>query len=173
MKRTTGSGRRHEDREDLTGEHRLTDIGQLFFAVLFFAVWIADSFALHVTTSVDISRYLAFRIILSAALLTLALYLAVASSRIIFGEKRAKPHVVRRGVFSLVRHPMYESEILFYLGLLVFSTSLASIAVWLATIVFLHRVARTEEALLLDRFGDEYAAYMRDVPMWLPKVSRG
>ena len=37
-------------REDLTGEHRLGDAGQLILMVLFFAVWSLDSFVLHYTT---------------------------------------------------------------------------------------------------------------------------
>jgi protein-S-isoprenylcysteine O-methyltransferase Ste14 len=165
-------GGRHEDRDDLTGEHALTDIGQLILAVLFAGVWIADSFFLKATILLNAHVALAIRIPVGAILLVMAAFLARASLGIIFGETRPEPRVVRRGVFAVVRHPMYLSEILLYLGLLLLSLSLAAGAVWLIAIGFLHYVSRAEEKLLLARFGSEYAAYMRDVPMWVPRLRR-
>jgi protein-S-isoprenylcysteine O-methyltransferase Ste14 len=166
------SNRRWEDRDDLTGEHAITDIGQLILAVLFSGVWIADSFFLRATIFLNAYVPLAIRIPVGAILLVLSALLARASLGIIFGETRKEPHVVRKGVFAAVRHPMYLSEILLYLGLLLISLSLAAGAVWLAAIGFLHYVSRAEEKLLLARFGDEYAAYMREVPMWVPRLRR-
>ena len=163
---------RHEDRDDLTGEHALTDIGQLVLAVLFAGVWIADSFFLKATIFLNAYVPLTIRIPVGAILLVVSAFLARGSLGIIFGETRPEPHVVRRGVFAVVRHPMYMSEILLYLGLLLFSLSLATGVVWLSAIGFLHYVSRTEEKLLLARFGDEYATYMREVPMWVPRPWR-
>ena len=164
----TAREHRHEERDDLTGERRLTDVGQLVLAVLFFAAWVGDSFAVRLTTFLNAQIMIAVRAPIAAVLLVLAGYMACASLRIIFGEHREKPHVVRKGVFAVIRHPMYLSEILLYLGLLFLSLSLMASAVWLLSIAFLHFIARKEEQLLLERFGDEYARYVRDVPMWLP-----
>jgi len=172
MSDSHSGGRRHEDRESLTGEHALTDIGQLILAVLFAGAWIADSFFLGWTTFLNGHVPLAIRIPVGAVLLTVATSLAMASHRAIFGETCKQPHVVRTGVFAFVRHPMYLSEILLYLGLLLMGISLIAGGVWLATIGFLHYISRTEEKLLVARFGDEYAAYMRDVPMWIPRLRR-
>jgi protein-S-isoprenylcysteine O-methyltransferase Ste14 len=164
--------RREEERDDLTGEHALTDIGQLVLALLFAGTWIADSFFLHVTTFLNGTIHPAIRVPIAAVLLGLSGYLAWSSHRFIFGETRREPHVVRDGVFSVVRHPMYLSEILLYLGLLLLSVSLIAAGVWLAAIGFLHAIARSEERLLAARFGDEYAAYARDVGMWLPRLRK-
>ncbi len=163
---------RHEDRDDLTGEHALTDVGQLILAVLFAGVWIADSFFFKATIFLNAYVPLAIRVPVGAILLVLSAFLARASLGIIFGETRPEPHVVRKGVFAVVRHPMYLSEILLYLGLFLISLSLMAGAVWLAAVGFLHYIARTEEKLLLARFEDEYAAYMREVPMWVPRLRR-
>jgi len=160
------------ERDDLTGEHAVTDIGQLVLAVLFLGSWIADSFFLHVTTFLNGLVPIAVRAPVGAILLAVATFLAVTSHRIVFGERRETPHVIRTGVFSVVRHPMYLSEILLYAGLLLLSLSLIAGGVWFVTIGFLHRVARTEERLLAERFGDAYAAYARDVPMWIPRLRR-
>lgn len=72
----------------------------------------------------------------------------------------------------MVRHPIYNSEILFYLGLLLIRTSLAAAAVWIIAIGFLHYISKYEEKLLLARFGDDYKQYMKDVPMYFPKLIR-
>ena len=82
------------------------------------------------------------------------------------------PAVIRHGVFGVVRHPIYLSEVLLYLGLLLLRTSLAAVAVWLVAIAFLHYLSRHEEKLLLERFGDDYARYMEDVPMYFPRIFR-
>ena len=109
---------------------------------------------------------------LGIILLIISAYLAWAGMAIVFGEKREEPQVIRKGVFGIFRHPIYMSEILLYLGLLFLSTSLAGLAVWIISIVFLHYISRHEEKLLLERFGDEYRQYMRDVPMYFPRFRR-
>jgi protein-S-isoprenylcysteine O-methyltransferase Ste14 len=96
--------------------------------------------------------------------------MARSGMKIVFGEFREKPEVIRKGIFGIVRHPVYLSEILFYLSLLIFRTSLAALAIWIIGIGFFHYISRYEEKLLLQRFGDEYRKYMEDVPMFLPKI---
>jgi len=76
---------------------------------------------------------------------------------------------VVEGVFGIVRHPVYLSEILLYLGLLILSMSVAAATVWVITIGFLCYISRYEERKLLARFGEGYAQYMREVPMWFPR----
>ena len=88
---------------------------------------------------------------------------------IVFGEEREEPGVIRKSVFNLVRHPIYLSEMLLYLGFLMLSISLAAAAVWVVAIGFLHYISRYEERLLLARFGEDYEQYMREVPMWIPR----
>ena len=98
---------RRPERDDLTGEHALTDIGQLILLVLFAGAWIADTFFLRITTGLNALIPLWVRVPIGAVLLALAAYLGTSSHRIIFGTTRDKPHVLRTGVFSKVRHPMY------------------------------------------------------------------
>jgi protein-S-isoprenylcysteine O-methyltransferase Ste14 len=37
-------------------------------------------------------------------------------------------------------------------------------------IAFWYSISRYEERLLLERFGDDYASYMCDVPLWFPRI---
>ena len=98
--------------------------------------------------------------------------LAKKGLAIVFGEKGEKPAVIRRGMFGVVRHPIYLGEILFFLGFLMLSLSLAAAAAWVVAIAFLHFIAKYEEKLLLARFGDDYENYLREVPMWLPRLRK-
>jgi len=157
---------------DMAGEHAFTDVGQLVLALLFAGSWIADVFFLKSTVFANNHLPLAVRVPVGAVLLVLAAYMAWTSHRIIFGSAKRESHVLRTGVFAVVRHPMYLSEILLYLGFLFLSVSLLAGGVWLVGIGFFHFIAREEERLLLARFGDEYSSYMRDVGMWLPRVRR-
>lgn len=159
-----------QQRSDLTGEHAVGDAGQLVLACLFVATWVPDTFILKYTTFLNQYVPLVIRIPLGVVLLAVSGYLARTGLSIVFGEKREKPGVIRKSVFGIIRHPIYLSEILLYLGLLMMSLSLAAALVWGIAILFLHSISRYEERLLLARFGGEYEQYMQEVPMWVPRL---
>jgi protein-S-isoprenylcysteine O-methyltransferase Ste14 len=161
---------RKQHRNDLTGEHAFGGLGQLVLACLFFVTWIFDSFFLNYTTSINQYVSPSIRIPLGVVLLALAFYLATMGLSIVFGKRRESSGVIRASVFSVVRHPIYLSEILLYLGLLLLNLSLAAAFVWVVAILFFHYISRYEEGLLLARFGEEYEQYMREVPMWVPRL---
>ena len=159
-------------RDDLTGEHRFGDTGQLIIFIVFLAVWVTDGFFLNYTTFLENYVPLAAQITAGIILMFLAVVLARYGLNEVFGKVREKPGVIRRGVFGIIRHPIYLSEMLFYLSLLVFRTSLAALVIWLITVWFLHYLSRFEEKFLLERFGDDYRQYMKEVPMYFPKIMR-
>jgi protein-S-isoprenylcysteine O-methyltransferase Ste14 len=159
-------------RDDLTGEHKFGDAGQLIIAIIFLLVWILDSFVLKYTAFFNHYFPLAAQVPLGLITILGAFFLARAGMKTVFGEVKENPGVIREGVFKWVRHPIYLSEILFYLGLLFFRTSLAAAVIWIIAIVFLTSISRYEEKLLLARFGDDYRQYMNDVGMFFPKFLR-
>ena len=163
--------RRHRQRSDLLAEHPWGDTGQIVLAILFLVVWIGDTFFLHYTTFINAQAPFGLRVSVGTVNLLAALYLARTSHRLAFKQLGETPRVIREGVFGIVRHPMYLSEILLYLGLLLFSLSLAAACVWGLAIGFLHFIARYEEHQLLAHFGEDYREYMQEVPMWLPSIS--
>ncbi len=158
----------HHDRADLTGEHKLGDAGQAILAILFIGVWLSDAFIFKYSTGLNENVSLAVRLPVGIILLILSGYLARASMKIVFGEVRSEPAVIRDRVYKYMRHPMYVSEILLYLGLLLINLSLIAAVIWLLGIIFLYFICRYEEKLLLARFGADYEQYMREVPMWIP-----
>jgi len=156
---------------NLAGEHRIGDIGQLTLYCLFMALWISD---MLLNYSNFLNEYIpaVIRLPIGIIILIISGYMAGTGLWIIFGKKSQPQGVVRKGVFRFVRHPIYLSEILLYLGLLFLNISLAAALVWIMAILFLHYISRYEEKLLLVRFGKEYEQYMRDVPMWIPRIWR-
>ena len=159
-----------QQRDDLTGEHAVGDVGQIVLACLFAATWIADTFFFRYTTFLNPYLPLVVRVPLVVSLLALSGYLARTGLSIVFGQEREEPGVIRKSVFNVVRHPVYLSEILLYLGFLILSISLAAVVVWVIAIRFLHYISRYEERMLLARFGQEYEEYIREVPMWIPRL---
>lgn len=162
----------HQGREDLAGEHKMGDMGQLVCLLLFLGVWITDTFFLKFSIILANPTSFIVRIPLGIGILIIAGWLAKSGLSIVFGEVRQEPSVIREGVFSMVRHPIYLGAILVYLGLLFFSFSIAAAFVWVVIIGFYYFLCRHEEKLLTAKFGDEYTTYMRQVPMLLPRFWR-
>ncbi len=162
--------RGHEHREDLAGEHPFGDNGQLILLIIFMGVWIVDSFVLRISTCAVPYVSLYFRTPVSAVFLLIAGYFAQQGMKAVFGEERSKPVVIRKGVFSRVRHPVYLGCIIFYVALVVFTLSIFAAIVCVVIIAFYHYIARYEEKLLLSKFGTAYEEYMNAVPMWFPRI---
>ena len=161
----------HRRNDNLTGEHGSGDIGQLTLFCLFMAFWVSDIFLKYSSFLNEFVPELV-RLPIGILLLIISGYMAGTGLSIIFGKRAQAQGVIRKGVFSFVRHPIYLSEIILYLGLLVLYISLAAALIWVIAIFFLHYISRYEEKLLLVKFGEEYQQYMKEVPMWFPRLCR-
>jgi protein-S-isoprenylcysteine O-methyltransferase Ste14 len=86
---------------------------------------------------------------------------------------RSNHRLVRTGPYRFVRHPMYSSYLLLFIGAFLVSgnwvvgLSGTGVIVTLMTV----RIAR-EEALLLERFGAEYEEYRATTGMFIPMTHR-
>jgi len=160
--------RQHAGREDLTGEHRLGDTVQLILLLIFLAVWILDSFVLGFSTFLAESVPWFVRLAAGVILLSFTFYLERSGLRTVFGKPQETPHVITRGAFSVIRHPIYLGVILSYAGMICLTLSIASAALLVIIVAFYRYISRYEEKLLTQRFGDEYRDYMRKVPMLFP-----
>jgi protein-S-isoprenylcysteine O-methyltransferase Ste14 len=77
---------------------------------------------------------------------------------------------MRRGPYGIVRHPIYSGFMLATLG-----TAMVQGEVWRLSSVALIVIAwgykaRMEEKFLIERFGDQYEQYRRDVKALVPAV---
>jgi len=86
-------------------------------------------------------------------------------------EVRERHRLVTHGVYRRIRHPMYIALLLYAAG------QALALPNWVAgpsylvafSILFVFRV-HAEERLMLEQFGDEYAAYMARTQRLVPRV---
>lgn len=159
----------HDHRKDLCEEHPYGHLGQFTGVVVFLIVWSLDSFIFRVSTFPSNFIPLTIRLMLAATCFLVAIYLAVKSHRVIFEELRDPPRVIEIGVFSMVRHPLYLSALLIYVGLFFTTLSLFSLAIFIVIFLFYDFIARFEEKRLVEAFGEAYRSYMNATPKWLPR----
>ena len=80
--------------------------------------------------------------------------------------------LVQRGMYKIVRHPLYASIILmFYGACLVYRNILCFLAVTLIFIPFMYYRAKQEETLLIQTFS-EYKDYKERTGMFFPKITK-
>jgi methanethiol S-methyltransferase len=84
-------------------------------------------------------------------------------------EKR----LATRGLYALVRHPQYTG---LFIGLfgegIVHWPTIFSLALFPVIVLVYGLLARREEQRVLAEFGDEYRAYQRRVPMFIPRFGQ-
>ena len=163
-------GYKNENREDLIGEHPFGDIGQIILLIVFLALWGLDSFIFRISTFFAGSVPLIIRLVPAGFILAAGLYLGKKSMRIVFKENRGSPQVIKKEVYSFIRHPMYLAALLFYVGLVLITLSLLSLAMCIIIFIFYNYIAAYEEKLLKKKLGQDYAAYKNKVPRWLPRL---
>ena len=72
--------------------------------------------------------------------------------------------VVDKGIYALVRHPMYLSFMMYPVALMFISQHWLSLILGLPFIIYLYFGMRSEEKNNIDKFGDSYRKYMEKVP---------
>jgi protein-S-isoprenylcysteine O-methyltransferase Ste14 len=79
--------------------------------------------------------------------------------------------VIQRGPYRFVRHPLYASEILSFIGLgLALQSWVSLIIILIGAGVFYSIKIRIEEKFLAAELGDEYVQYMKSVKRIVPHI---
>jgi protein-S-isoprenylcysteine O-methyltransferase Ste14 len=117
----------------------------------------------------------AWRAVVSVVLFSLAAVLSWTSSRALAGQLRVDAalgvdhKLVQSGPYALVRNPIYTSMLLVLCGtaVVIAEWKLSAIALLLFIVGTEIRV-RLEERLLASHFGEEFEAYKRSIPAYIP-----
>jgi protein-S-isoprenylcysteine O-methyltransferase Ste14 len=84
-------------------------------------------------------------------------------------------NLITDGPFGHVRNPLYVGNILIYLGIGIMSNTMfpwLQIGALMFFIIQYQLIVSREEEHLTEAFGDEYKAYLVNVPRFLPRVTR-
>lgn len=86
-------------------------------------------------------------------------------------EIREKHTLITRGIYSVIRHPMYASQILWSLAqILLLQNWIAGLSSLVVFFPFYFMRVPAEEQLMLEQFGDQYRSYMQKVGAVFPKL---
>ena len=149
----------------LAGEKPGSHRNQMILMVVFFLVWIIDSFLLRYTTFL-FETFMWLSIVPAVIILAAAIYFMDRSHKDLFDNETEG--LATNGVYGRVRNPMYLGTVLFYFGLAVATFSLASLIVCCITFPYYNMLADYEENKLYEKFGEEFLQYKSHVRKWLP-----
>jgi protein-S-isoprenylcysteine O-methyltransferase Ste14 len=86
-------------------------------------------------------------------------------------EIREKHELITRGIYGMIRHPMYASQWLLVIAQpLLLQNWIAGFLNLLVFIPFYLLRVKAEEQMMLESFGTQYQAYMRNTGGVLPKL---
>lgn len=86
---------------------------------------------------------------------------------------RKENRLAAEGAYAIVRHPQYTGIFLVMFGEgVVHWPTVFSLAAFPIVVIAYLLLARKEERQMVERFGDEYVAYRRRVPMFFPQRRR-
>lgn len=86
-------------------------------------------------------------------------------------EIREKHELITRGIYGVIRHPMYASQWLWVIAQpLLLQNWIAGWLNFLIFIVFYAVRVNAEEQLMIEQFGDEYRTYMQKVGAVFPRL---
>ena len=95
-------------------------------------------------------------------------FLAISAGWKVLYEAQRQHTLATTGIYSYVRHPQYVGFILIMFGFLLQWPTLLTLAMFPVLVFMYVRLARFEEREALRELGDEYRAYMAQVPGFIP-----
>jgi len=76
----------------------------------------------------------------------------------------------RKGMYSVVRHPLYLGNLIMYTAILLFTKSpMFALAGALALFIYYERIIAAEEAFLFEKFGSAYEDWAATTPYLIPR----
>ncbi len=83
-------------------------------------------------------------------------------------EARKEDRFVTSGIYRHIRHPQYTGIYLAIFGQLIHWPTIPTLVLFPVIVAAYYTLARKEEKVMIEKFGDEYSAYVKKVPMFFP-----
>jgi protein-S-isoprenylcysteine O-methyltransferase Ste14 len=114
--------------------------------------------------------------LISWILLVLSIYVVITGYLLL--KKQGKPEInfentsvlVKSGVYKYVRHPLYLSVFLLGTGVMLKNPATPQLILGVVNLIAVYFTALIEEGEMIDKFGEEYKAYMKETKMFLPYI---
>jgi protein-S-isoprenylcysteine O-methyltransferase Ste14 len=125
-----------------------------------FKVWFQDPFSLNQ--------------VFSWILLILSAYAGIAGYLLLKGKGKSSGNfenttvLVKAGIYSLIRHPLYLSLFLLGTGAMMKDPSIPALALGTVNLVAVYFTSLIEEKEMEERFGPEYRQYIKETKMFIP-----
>lgn len=114
--------------------------------------------------------------VVSWILLILSAYVALAGYFLLKKKGRSKGNfenttvLVKSGVYSLIRHPLYFSLFLLGTGVMMKDPGVPAIVLGVINLIAVGLTALTEEKEMVEKFGEPYKEYMKETKMFIPFI---
>lgn len=115
-------------------------------------------------------RWLGFGLALIGIGLTLLTHRTLGMQYSARLEIQKEHNIITEGIYNHVRHPMYISLNTFSFAMSLMSSNLLLIIFSLLVMLPFPWIARQEESMLIDQFGDEYRNYMGRTGRFFPRI---
>lgn len=148
-------------------------ISLVISALLFYILWIPLPVTILPTTSV-ILKICGLILFLAGLFLTVWARRTLGSMWGISTSRQVKllpdHHLVQRGPYRRVRHPMYFGWWIALVGLILIYPTWVLVGLLVISVAIFYRRARLEEAVLAAKFGKEWQAYVAHTKFLMPFV---
>lgn len=74
--------------------------------------------------------------------------------------------MINANVFRIVRHPLYLGTAIWTIGLLLVFQSIPATLLGIVNIFCYWMASKKEDSFNIEKFGNEYRKYIKEVPMW-------
>jgi protein-S-isoprenylcysteine O-methyltransferase Ste14 len=118
----------------------------------------------------DWLRWLGFALSVIALPLIVWMFRSLGNNITDTVQTRETAHLVVRGPYKWIRHPLYSFGTLFVVGLMLMLANWLIILLGAIALVLLILRTPNEEAHLVEKFGDEYRTYMAHTARFIPGV---
>jgi protein-S-isoprenylcysteine O-methyltransferase Ste14 len=78
--------------------------------------------------------------------------------------------IVKNGLYKYIRHPQYTGIFLFTFGWILHWPSIITLIIWPILLLAYYWLARFEEKMAIEDFGEEYKIYMQHSKRFIPYV---
>jgi protein-S-isoprenylcysteine O-methyltransferase Ste14 len=103
-------------------------------------------------------------------ILIVAGFWVLASAWKVLYEAQRAHRLATTGAYARIRHPQYVGFVLIMTGFLLQWPTLVTLSMFPILVFMYARLAKREEADMLAQFGDEYRAYVKRVPAFIPRL---